>query len=61
MQKVNKNYINKVVKDALKEDLFPSGDITSNLLNKNLKISAKIVSNQKSILAQAIQKQMGLN
>ena len=51
MQKVNKNYINKVVKDALKEDLFPSGDITSNLLNKNLKISAKIVSNQKSILA----------
>ena len=51
MQKINKIYINKVVKDALKEDLFPSGDITSNLLNKNLKISAKIVSNQKSILA----------
>ena len=44
--KLNQKYINETVKRALKEDLSPNGDITSNLLKKNLKITAKIICNQ---------------
>ncbi len=51
MKKINQNYINQLVKKALKEDLFPNGDITSNLINSNLKISAKIIANQSGVLA----------
>ena len=48
---LNQKYINEIVKRALKEDLYPSGDITSNLLNNNLKITAKIICNQNAIIA----------
>ena len=49
--KLNQKYINETVKRALKEDLSPNGDITSNLLKKNLKITAKIICNQNAIIA----------
>ena len=49
--KLNQKYINEIVKHALKEDLYPSGDITSNLLNNNLKITAKIICNENAIIA----------
>ena len=47
---LSKEFIEKIVKSALKEDLYPSGDITSKLIkNDNFK-SFKIISNQKGIL-----------
>ena len=49
--KLNQKYINETVKRALKEDLSPNGDITSNLLKKNLKITAKIICNENAIIA----------
>ena len=49
--KLNQKYINETVKRALKEDLSPNGDITSNLLKKNLKITAKIICNQNATIA----------
>ena len=48
--KLSKKYIYKVCKEALKEDLYPSGDITSKLLNNKNKIKAKIVSNSSGII-----------
>ncbi len=36
---------------ALAEDLYPNGDITTGLLNKNEIITAKLISNQKAIVA----------
>ena len=33
MEKLNQKYINTVVKKALKEDLNPRGDITTNLIS----------------------------
>ncbi len=48
--KLSKKYIYKICKDALKEDLYPSGDITSKLLNNTNKIKAKIVSNSSGII-----------
>ncbi len=48
--KLSKNYIYKICKEALKEDLYPSGDITSELLNNTNKIKAKIVSNSSGII-----------
>ena len=48
---LNQKYINEIVAHALKEDLYPRGDITSNLLNNNLKIEAKIICNQNAIIA----------
>ena len=49
--KLSETFIKDRVKLALTEDLYPSGDITSNLLKKNEIITAKIVSNQKAIVA----------
>jgi nicotinate-nucleotide pyrophosphorylase (carboxylating) len=47
---LSKSFINNSVKLALNEDLYPSGDITSNLIKKsNFKIF-KIVSNQDGIV-----------
>ena len=37
--KLSKKYIYKICKDALKEDLYPSGDITSKLLKNTKKIN----------------------
>ena len=48
--KLSKKYISKVCKDALKEDLFPNGDITSKLLKNNKKLKAKIISNSTGII-----------
>ena len=48
--KLSKKYIYKICKEALKEDLYPSGDITSKLLNNTKKVKAKIVSNSSGII-----------
>ncbi len=48
--KLSKKYVHKICKEALKEDLYPSGDITSNLLNNRNKIRAKIISNSNGII-----------
>ena len=49
--KLSETFIKDRVKLALAEDLYPNGDITTNLLNKNEIITAKLVSNQKAIVA----------
>jgi len=48
--KLSKNFINNVCKLALNEDLYPTGDITSNLLGNNTKIKANLLSNQSGII-----------
>ena len=48
--KINKNFINNVVKLALNEDHYPSGDITSSLIKNNKVIKLKLISNQKAII-----------
>ena len=48
--KLSKNFIINVCKLALNEDLYPSGDITSNLLRNNTKKKAKLLSNQTGII-----------
>ena len=50
MKLINQNYINKIVKQALNEDLKPNGDITSELLNNETK-KAKIIAKQNGIVA----------
>tara|TARA_Y100000590_G_scaffold453974_1_gene599960 strand:- start:859 stop:1695 length:837 start_codon:yes stop_codon:yes gene_type:complete len=47
---LSKNFIKTTCKLALNEDLFPSGDITSNLLNDELIKKVKMISNQRGIL-----------
>ena len=49
--KLSENFIVDRVKLALTEDLYPHGDVTSGLVNKDRIISAKLVSNQKAIVA----------
>ena len=49
--RLSKTFIKDRVKLALTEDLYPYGDITSNLLNDNKIIEAKIISNQKAVVA----------
>jgi len=49
--KLTENFIQDRVKLALAEDLYPYGDITSNLLKKNEVITAKLISNQNAIIA----------
>ncbi len=49
--KLSETFIKDRVKLALAEDLYPHGDITSNLLNDNKIIEAKIISNQKAVVA----------
>ena len=49
--KLSESFIKDRVKLALTEDLYPYGDITSNLLKNNKIIEAKIVSNQKAVVA----------
>jgi len=49
VQKINQKYIKSVVYQALREDLKPSGDITTkNIINKN--ITAKIIAGQNCIV-----------
>jgi len=47
---LSKNFIKGVCKLALNEDLYPSGDITSNLIKNNINKKAKLISNQKGII-----------
>jgi len=49
--KLSKKFIIDRVKIALTEDLYPDGDITTSLLNENKIITAKIISNQKAMVA----------
>ena len=49
--KLSNYYIKNIVKLALNEDLYPSGDITSNLVkNKNI-IKCRLISNQQAVIA----------
>ena len=48
--KLSKDFIRNTVKLALNEDLYPSGDITSNLINNNKIIKVKLLSNQEAIV-----------
>ena len=52
MVKLNQNYIKLVVRNALKEDLNSSGDVTTKLIsnNKNI-IIAKIIAKQNGVIA----------
>ncbi len=49
--RLSETFIKDRVKLALTEDLYPFGDITSNLINNNKIIEAKIISNQKAVVA----------
>ena len=48
--KLSQNFIRNIVKLALNEDLYPSGDITSNLIKNEKIIKAKIITNQNAII-----------
>ena len=48
--KLSKDFIRNTVKRALNEDLYPSGDITSNLIKNNKVIKVKLLSNQDAII-----------
>jgi len=47
---LSKNFIRSICKSALNEDLYPSGDISSNLLKNNVKKKVKLISNQSGII-----------
>ena len=48
--KLSKEFIKSTVKLALNEDLYPSGDITSSLINNDKKVTLKLISNQNAIV-----------
>ena len=48
--KLSENFIKNTVKLALNEDLFPSGDITSDLIKNNKIIKIKLISNEDAII-----------
>ena len=48
--KLSQNFIRNIVKLALNEDLYPSGDITTNLIKNEKIIKAKIITNQNAII-----------
>jgi len=47
---LSKNFIKNSVKLALNEDLYPSGDITSNLMKERIIKTFKIIANQNGIV-----------
>ena len=49
--KLSENFVKDRVKLALTEDLYPYGDITSSLLKENKIITAKLISNERAIVA----------
>ena len=49
--RLSENFIKNTVKLALNEDLYPHGDITSNLLKNDKDILVKLISNQNAIIA----------
>ena len=48
--KLSNYYIKNIVKLALNEDLYPSGDITSGLVKNTKVIKMKLITNQKAII-----------
>ena len=48
--KLSKEFIKSTVKLALNEDLYPSGDITSGLINNDKVLTFKLISNQSAIV-----------
>ena len=49
--KLSNYYIKNIVKLALNEDLYPSGDITSDLVKNKKIIKVKLISNQQAVVA----------
>ena len=47
---LSKQFIQNTVKLALNEDLFPDGDITSDLLNNNKIINCNIIANENALV-----------
>jgi nicotinate-nucleotide pyrophosphorylase (carboxylating) len=48
--KLNNNFIRNIVKLALNEDLYPLGDITSDLIKNNKIVKVKLISNQNAVI-----------
>ena len=48
---LSNNFIRNICKLALNEDLYPSGDVTSNLIKNNIKKKARLISNQNGVIA----------
>ena len=48
--KLSENFIKNTVKLALNEDLYPSGDITSDLIINNKIIKIQLISNENAII-----------
>ena len=48
--KLSENFIKNTVKLALNEDLYPSGDITSDLIKNDKVIEVKLISNQNAVI-----------
>ncbi|MDB2515063.1 carboxylating nicotinate-nucleotide diphosphorylase [Candidatus Pelagibacter bacterium] len=49
--KLSNDYIKNTVKRALNEDLYPFGDVTSNLIKNTKIIKVKLISNQQAIIS----------
>ena len=47
---LSNQFIKSTCKLALNEDLYPSGDITSDLINNNINTKVKMISNQSGII-----------
>ena len=48
--KLSENFIKNTVKLALNEDLYPSGDITSDLIENSKIIEVKLISNENAVI-----------
>ena len=48
--KLSENFIKNTVKLALNEDLYPSGDITSDLIENSKIIQVKLISNENAVI-----------
>ena len=48
--KLSENFVKNAVKLALNEDLYPSGDITSDLIKDNKVIKVKLISNENAVI-----------
>ena len=48
--KLSENFIKNTVKLALNEDLYPSGDITSDLIKNNKIIEVKLILNESAVI-----------
>jgi len=48
--KLSENFIKNTVKLALNEDLYPSGDVTSDLIENSKIIEVKLISNENAVI-----------